>query len=80
MFLYYYDFDMCGYSVELVERTNDVIVRVEILKYGTSMHHASMCDLPLQVSHAYFFLHITHYTLHIDSKVRLAVANFLTEQ
>lgn len=47
MFLYYYDFDMCGYSVELVERTNDVIVRVEILKYGTSMHHASMCDLPL---------------------------------
>lgn len=47
MFLYYYDFDMCGYSVELVEQTNDVIVRVEILKYGTSMHNALMCDLPL---------------------------------
>lgn len=47
MFLYYYDFDMCGYSVELVERTNDVIVRVEILKYGTPMHNELMRGLPV---------------------------------
>lgn len=47
MFLYYWDFDMCGYSVELFEQTNKAIVRIEILKYGTMMHNELMRGLPL---------------------------------
>ena len=47
MFLYYWDFDMCGYSVELVEQTNKAIVRIEILKIGSMMHNELMCGLPV---------------------------------